>query len=103
MKTIVVCSMLVMMTAACMDLETGAGDEEMIADSVESLVCDDCDPPPTGGDPILVSGPYQEIRPFERRCSSPVYARRGFGVLGTILPRGPLAKPVKVQVYQGTT
>jgi len=101
MKKLLFCLGVGMLMTACLDSESDlSGDEGAIE---EQLVCDDCDGPPTGADPILLQGPAQEIRPFERRCSDLVFARQAIGLLGNIQPRGPLAKPVKVQVFQQTT
>jgi hypothetical protein len=102
MKKLVFVLGLGVLAAACIDQGEVAGGEEVGA-TEEALTCDDCDGPPTGAEPVLIAGPYQEIRPFERRCSASAFARRGYGAIGDIQPRGPLAKPVRVQVFQGAT
>ncbi len=69
-----------------------------------ALTCDDCDPAPGPTDlPLLVGGGYQEVRPFERRCSLSVPAASSYNVFGDIQPRGPLVRDVRVLVFQGTT
>jgi hypothetical protein len=104
MKKLVIVLGLGVLATACIDSdrEEVAGDEALGA-AEGALLCDDCDGPPTGADPVMLQGPYQEIRPFERRCSVSASAGRGYNVFGDIQPRGVLAKPVRVQVYQGTT
>lgn len=95
-----------MAATACMgdevDLDVEEIAEEELGELEEGLLCDDCDPPPTGGDPLLIWGPFQEIPPGGRVCSFPLFARYFYNVYGEILPRGSLNKPVKVQVFQGT-
>lgn len=95
-------SIFVMFASACLSSEPSPVEDDAAAGQ-QGLVCDDCDVPPTGNEPVLIQGASQEIRPFEIRCSGPVRANNSFNVLGDIEPRGALAKPARVIVWQGTT
>jgi len=97
-----------MMATACVgdgSMEADdAADRAQESAAAAPLTCDDCDPAPGPTDlPLLVGGGYQEIRPFERRCSLSVPAASSYNVFGDIQPRGPLVRDVRVLVFQGTT